>query len=92
MDYVQLPDEIKAMVEAQASAGRASGEAAFLRDAVLRHVAELEAEDAALLAAIDAGVADIEAGRFETIEGPDGFARLRAEMSDWLDELDRKAD
>lgn len=47
MGYVQLPDEIKAIIEALVSAGRASNEEAFVRDVVLRHVAELDSEDGA---------------------------------------------
>ena len=88
MGVIQLPDHIRAIIDSQVSAGRAANEAAFLEDAVLRYANDLEAEDK-ILAAAEAGIADIEAGRYQLISSTTDLGRLRSDFSGRLDELER---
>jgi Arc/MetJ-type ribon-helix-helix transcriptional regulator len=87
MGVVQLPDHIREIIDSQVSAGRVANEAEFLEDAVRRYASELESEDE-VLAAAQAGIADIEAGRYELFSGPGDLERLRAGFSRELDELE----
>jgi Arc/MetJ-type ribon-helix-helix transcriptional regulator len=89
MGVVQLPDHIRAIIDNQVSAGRVVNEAEFLEDAVRRYASDLEAEDA-VVAGAEAGIADIEAGRYDLISGPEDMERLRASFSSRLDELQRQ--
>jgi predicted transcriptional regulator len=79
MGVVQLPDDLKKVIDRQVAAGRVPSEAAFLSEAVRQYAATLEADDE-IAAAVDEGIADIEAGRFELIATPEDMARLRAEL------------
>jgi len=84
MSVVQLPDELKRVIERQVAEGRAGSEAEFLADAVQRFAGALETDDDAIVAAADEGIADIEAGRFELIAGSEDMQRLRSELRDGL--------
>ncbi len=87
MGAVQLPDELKTVIERQVAEGRVENEAHFLEEAVRRFAAELDAEGE-IVALAHAGIADIEAGRFTTIATPEDaealhertMARLRARL------------
>jgi Arc/MetJ-type ribon-helix-helix transcriptional regulator len=85
MGIVQLPDHLRAIIDAQISAGRAANEGAFLENAVRRYAADLEAEDD-VIAAAEMGIADIEAGRYRPISSDADMQRLRDELSASLDE------
>ncbi|HKM64759.1 MAG TPA: hypothetical protein VJY39_19955 [Acidisphaera sp.] len=87
MSVVQLPDDLKQVIDRQIAAGRTANEAEFLAAAIQRYAEALECDEADLIAAADEGIADIEAGRCETIAGPDDVQRLRAELRDRLDQL-----
>lgn len=87
MGVVQLPDELKLLIDRQIAEGRAASEAAFLIEAVQRYAEALELDEDEIVAAADEGVADIEAGRFELISGPEGMDRLQADLSATLDRL-----
>ncbi len=89
MGVVQLPDELERVIERQVAEGRAVSPAAFLEEAVMRLVDETRAEEEAVRQAAEAGLADIEAGRFTTVATPeDGrllqehlMARLQARLA-----------
>ncbi len=89
MGMVQLPDELQRVIERQVAEGRAASPSAFLEEAVKRLLDEAKSEDDELLQAVDAGSADIEAGRYTTVATAedernlhDGMmARLQARFS-----------
>jgi predicted transcriptional regulator len=89
MGVVQLPDELQRVIDRQVAEGRAASPTAFVEEAVMRLVEEAGAEEDALQLAVEAGSADIEAGRYTTVATPedeqhlqDGFAaRLLARLS-----------
>jgi len=87
MGVVQLPDELKLVIDRQIAEGRAASEADFLIEAVQRYAEALELDEAEIVAAADEGVADIEAGRFDLISGPEDMERLQADLSATLDQL-----
>ena len=89
MGVIQLSDELQRVIERQVAEGRAASPAAFLEEAVRRLVEEAGGEEDELLQAVEAGSADIEAGRYVIVATPaderrvhDGMmARLRARLS-----------
>ena len=72
---VQLPDELKTLVERQVAEGRVASEAEFFVEAARRFVADLSAEDEVVSEA-EAGIADAEAGRYVTISSPQDIEAL----------------
>ncbi len=80
MGVVQLSDDLARVVDAQVAAGHAADAASFLSGAVLQYAAALECDAREIEAAVDEGLADIAAGRFETISGPDDMQRLMREL------------
>ena len=86
---VQLPDELKQVIDRQVEEGRVSSEASFLEEAVRRYATELDLEDE-VVAVARAGIADLEAGRYKTLSSPEDveaqhertMARLRARLAD----------
>ncbi|WP_424138810.1 hypothetical protein [Roseomonas chloroacetimidivorans] len=80
MGVVQLSDELQRVIERQVAEGRASSPTAFLEEAVMRLVAETSAEEDEVQRAVQNGSADIEAGRYRTVTGPDDERRLRDDM------------
>ena len=80
MGVIQLPDELQRVIERQVAEGRAASSAAFLEEAVRRLVDETTDEENELLQAVEAGSADIEAGRFVTLATPEDEERLRDGM------------
>ena len=67
MGVVQLSDELERVIERQVAEGRAASLAAFLEEAVTRLVDETRAEEGTVRQAVEAGLADIEAGRYKTV-------------------------
>ena len=88
MGAVQLPDELQRAIERQVAKGRAASTAAFLEEAVLRLIEEARLEEEELHAAAQAGIADIEAGRYTTVATPgDGelvYERMTSRRRDRL--------
>ena len=90
MGAVQLPDELQRVIERQVAEGRATSPAAFLEEAVMRLVDEARSEEDEVAGAVQAGLADIEAGRYTTVSGDASrqlvheriMARLRARLAD----------
>ena len=87
MGVVQLPDELKRVIDRQISSGRASSEAEFLAEAVQRYAEALDVDDGSIVAAADEGVGNMEAGRFDMIAGSQGMQSLRIELRARLDQL-----
>lgn len=78
-----LPDHLRSIIERQVAEGRAASGEQFLEDAVRRHAEDLEAEDE-LAAIAEAGIADIEAGRYRTVSAPGDGEALHREMMERL--------
>ncbi len=89
MTLLHLPDELQRVINRQVAEGRAVSAAAFLEEAVMRLVEDSAAEEADIRAAVTAGDADMEAGRYRAIATPaeerqlvdDLMARVRAGLS-----------
>ena len=80
MGAVQLPDELQRVIEQQIAQGRASSAIAFLEEAVMRLVDEARAEEDDIHTAVEAGCADLEAGRYTTIATPEDSQALHERM------------
>lgn len=80
MGAVQLPDELQRVIERQVAEGRATSAVAFLEEAVLRLIDDARLEDDEVRAAVQAGIADIEAGRYTTVATPEDSQRLLEQM------------
>jgi Arc/MetJ-type ribon-helix-helix transcriptional regulator len=80
MVTVQLPDDIQRLIEREIAAGHAVSAAAFGEEAVLRLADDFRADDDALLQMVEAGIADIEAGRYTTIATPKAGQAMLEEM------------
>ena len=65
-----LPDELTELIDREVAEGKAASQAEFLIEAA-RHYAEALASDNEIIAAATAGIADIEAGRYSTINTPE---------------------
>jgi Arc/MetJ-type ribon-helix-helix transcriptional regulator len=75
MGVVQLPDQLTQVIARQVAEGRAESEAAYLEEAVRRYAEDLDAEDD-IVAAAEAGIRDVEAGRYVSISSPDDAEAL----------------
>jgi Arc/MetJ-type ribon-helix-helix transcriptional regulator len=84
MGAVQLPDELQRAIDRQVAEGRAASAAAFVEEAVLRLLDDARAEEDEIVAVAEAGIADIEAGRFITIETPEDMQRLSERWAAYL--------
>lgn len=80
MGAVQLSDEIQSMIERQIEEGRATSMGAFLEEAVLRLVDDARSEEEEATRAAKAGIADVEAGHYATVVGPDDNRLLHERM------------
>lgn len=77
MHLVQIPDDIKHILDDVVADGVAASEAEVLSLVVRRYAIEQDDETAAVIAAAEAGIADIEAGRFTTIASQADLNALR---------------
>ncbi len=66
---VQLPEELKALIDRQVAEGRVASESDFFIEAARRFVEDLAAEDE-IVSEAEAGIADAEAGRYVTVSSP----------------------
>ena len=76
MIQVQLPEDLKALIERQVADGRVENESAFFLEAARRFMDDLALEDE-IVAEAEAGIADIEAGRFVLISSAEDLEALR---------------
>jgi predicted transcriptional regulator len=89
MGAIQLRDEVQRVIERQVADGRATSAVAFVEEAVLRMIEDMSLEDEEIRKAVEAGIADIDAGRFTTVATEDDnrhlhdrlMARLRASLA-----------
>ena len=72
---VQLPEHIQEAVDRQVAEGRVASETAFLIEAARRYAEDLEIEED-IVAEARAGIADAEAGRYETISSAEDAESL----------------
>jgi predicted transcriptional regulator len=84
---VQLPDDLKRVIDRQSAEGRAASEAEFLSAAVHRYAQALELDEDDIATAADEGIADMAAGRFELISSREDMRRLHTELVAELDQL-----
>ncbi len=80
MGVVQLPDDLKQVIDRQIAEGRVASEAEFLAKAIQWYAEALDLDEDETLAAANEGIADIESGRFELISSPEDMRRLKAEL------------
>lgn len=76
MGAVQLSDELLRMIERQVDEGRAASASAFLEEAALRLMDDAYSEEEDVRRAAEAGIADMEAGRYVTITTQEDGERL----------------
>lgn len=81
MGAIQLPDEIEHLVSQQVAKGRAASPAEFLEEAVLRLIEDDGAEEE-IIALAQAGIADLEAGRYAVIATPEDRNRLLERLAE----------
>jgi len=84
MGAIQLPDELQHAIDQQVAEGRAESAAAFVEEAVLRLIDDINGEHDEIAAIIESGIADIEAGRFITIATPEDEQRLAERWKAYL--------
>ena len=80
MGVIRLTDELQRVIERQVTEGKASSQAAFLEEAVMRLVDEAQAEEDELQEAVKAGSNDIDAGQYRMVSSPEDERRLRDGM------------
>ena len=79
---VSLPDELKTLIERQVAEGRgASDLGAYLTEAARRFAEDVELERD-LAAEAEAGIADIEAGRYRLVETREDLAEMEKGVMD----------
>lgn len=76
MGAVQLPDKLQRVIEREVAEGRARSTAAFLEEAVSRLIDDARSEEEEEVAAAQAGIADMETGRFTSVTTPEDGKRL----------------
>jgi Arc/MetJ-type ribon-helix-helix transcriptional regulator len=72
---VQLPEELKALIDRQVAKGKVASESEFFIEAVRRFAEDLAAEDE-IVSEAEAGIADAEAGHYVTISSPQDVEAL----------------
>jgi predicted transcriptional regulator len=82
MRLVEISNELERVIDRHV----AESEAAFLAEAVEHNVEALEWDDACILAVAESGIADLKAGRFITINGPEAWERLALETHALVDQ------
>jgi predicted transcriptional regulator len=71
MPTVQISDDVKDILDRLVANGIARSGAEFVELAVRRCAADLDYDEAELIAAAEAGLADVRAGNYTTIDGPE---------------------
>ncbi len=68
MGVVRLSDDLQNAIAHQVSLGRSQSTLAFLEEAVRRLIDDSDVEERELIEVAHAGIADMEAGRYVTVE------------------------
>jgi putative addiction module CopG family antidote len=84
MGVVQLPEELTQAIDRQVELGRADSAEEFLKEAVKRMIKDADAAEQEMHAAIDAGLADAEAGRGVLVATQEDADRLHASLMERL--------
>jgi len=74
MPKVQISDEVRDILDRLVADGVVGSGAEFVERAVRRCAADHDGDDAELIAATQAGLADMRAGNYTTIDGPESRA------------------
>lgn len=80
MGAVQLPEDLQRAIDRQVADGRAADVSAFVEEAVRRLLDEARAEEDEIVAVAQAGIADIEAGRYVTMVTPEDTLGLHERL------------
>jgi Arc/MetJ-type ribon-helix-helix transcriptional regulator len=80
MGAIQLPDELQRAIDRQVDQGRASSALAFLQEAVSRLIDDAQAEEDDIESAVQAGLADAEAGRYIIVSSAEDGRHLHARL------------
>jgi Arc/MetJ-type ribon-helix-helix transcriptional regulator len=72
---IQLPDDLKQIIDRQVAEGRAASAADYVEAALRRYAEDLELEND-IVAEAEAGIADIKAGRYTTIASSEDVETL----------------
>ncbi len=86
---VQLPDNLRQVIDRQVAEGRAASEAEYVVEALRLYADHLDAEDE-ITAMVERADADVVAGRYVTVATPEDsqalhegtIARLRAQLAE----------
>jgi len=85
---IQLPDDLKQMIDRQVAEGRAASEADYVEEALRRYAEDIELENE-IVSEAEAGITDITKGRFTTISSSKDVEalhqRMMARLRDRLD-------
>jgi Arc/MetJ-type ribon-helix-helix transcriptional regulator len=73
--HIQLPDDLKRIIDRQVAEGRVASEADYVQEALRRYAEDLDNEHD-ITAEAEAGIADIKAGRYTTIASPEDVEAL----------------
>jgi Arc/MetJ-type ribon-helix-helix transcriptional regulator len=71
MSAVQIPDDLRQVIDRQVAEGHAASAVEFVEAAVRRYALELEADDAEMVAAANEGIEAIRRGDHITISSPE---------------------
>lgn len=74
MPKVQISDDVKDILDRLVADGVVGSGAEFVEQAVRRCAADHVYDEAELIAAMQAGLADMRAGKYTTIDGPESRA------------------
>jgi Arc/MetJ-type ribon-helix-helix transcriptional regulator len=80
MGAIRLPDELQHAIDRQVAQGRATSAAAFVEEAVLRLIDDAKAEEAEIVRAAEAGIADAIEGRATSVTTPADGQRLHERL------------
>jgi Arc/MetJ-type ribon-helix-helix transcriptional regulator len=80
---LQLPDDLRSLIDRQVAEGRVASESAFLLEAALRFAEDLAAEDD-IVSLVERADADMAAGRYVTVSTPEDSQALHDAAMDRL--------
>ena len=77
MHTIQISNDLKNILAQLVAQGFAGSETEVVEEAVRRCAAEFDYSDDELIAAVEAGLADMRGGNYTTIDGPDAREAFR---------------